>query len=174
MRLQPMKYGDYVWPHNPETLTVLHRRSVRELTTAFSGSVIQDSGVQKRVVEGEGEFYGMDCIAQFQRLCTQLEQTEHAVLALPNVPPFLARFVSLEMIGNPEPDLMRYRFVFWEDGTAESAVNSAPGQIHECSEGEDLWRIAARYSVTVEQLRQKNPMIRWPNYLQEGERVVLP
>lgn len=174
MKLQPMKYGDYVWAHNPETLTVSHRRSVRELATAFSGSVMQDSGMQKRVVEGEGEFYGADCIAQFRRLCAQLEQTERAVLALPNVPPFLARFVSLEMIGKPEPDLMRYRFVFWEDGAAQGAADSVPGQVYECAEGEDLWRIAARYSVTVAQLQEKNPMLRWPNYLRAGEQVVLP
>lgn len=174
MKLQPMKYGEYVWPHNPEHLTVSCRRAVRELQAPFAGSILQDYGVQKRVVEGEGEFYGADCIGQFQKLYGELEKTERAVLTLPNVPPFLARFVTLELIGNPEPDLVRYHFVFWEDGAAETAGNLLSGQVHECREGDDLWRIAAYYSVTVQQLLDKNPAIRWPNYLREGERVVIP
>ena len=96
------------------------------------------------------------------------------MLTLPNVPPFFVRFVTLELIGNPEPDLVRYHFVFWEDGAAETAGNLLSGQVHECREGDDLWRIAAYYSVTVQQLLDKNPAIRWPNYLREGERVVIP
>ena len=59
MKLQPMKYGEYVWPHNPEHLTVSCRRAVRELQAPFAGSILQDYGVQKRVVEGEGEFYAV-------------------------------------------------------------------------------------------------------------------
>lgn len=174
MKLQPMKYGEYVWPHNPEKLTVTCRREVKELHAPFSGSILQDYGVQKRVVEGEGEFYGGNCITQFHKLYAVLEKTERDVLTLPNVPPFYARFLSLEMIGNPEPDLVRYRFVFWEDGTAEAVQNSLSGQFYECAEGDDLWKIATSYSVTVDQLLEKNPHIRWPNYLQKGERLVIP
>lgn len=173
MKLLPMKYGEYTWPHNPEKLTISLKRNIRELSMPFSGSVLQDYGVQKRVVEGEGEFYGLDCIQQFQHLSSHLEKTSCAVLSLPNVLPFFARFVSLQMMGNPEPDLVRYHFVFWEDGKTDITSQSVSGQIYECREGDNLWQIASAYSTTVEALLKQNPMIRWPNYLTEGQKVVI-
>lgn len=175
MKLQPMKYGDYVWPHNPETLRVACKRNVQELKSPFSGSVMQDYGVQKRVIEGEGTFYGEDCIQQFQQLSVVLGQQKSAVLALPNLPPFLARFVLLEMIGAPEPDLVRYRFEFWEKSAdTASLVGGKAGEVYRCKQGDDVWRIAATFSTTPEKILEKNPFLKWPNYLKEGEQVILP
>lgn len=174
MKLQPIKYGDYTWPHNPETLRIYCKRNVRELKSPFSGSVVQDYGVQKRVVEGEGELYGADCIQQFQELSTVLAKRETAVLALPNIPPFSARFLLLEMVGTPEPDLVRYRFEFWEDGAEYSVAAPEQGRTYRCKQGDDIWRIAAAFSTTAKEIRKQNPFLRWPNYLAEGDEVMLP
>ncbi len=162
MKLQPMKFRDFVWPHNPETLNISRRRSLKEWRLPFSGSVVQDCGAEKRVVEGEGRFYGPGCIRQFQKLSELLEDGKNGVLTLPEIPPFSARFVSLGMIGTAEPDSIGYRFVFWEDGKAAG------------TEGASLWRVAHRFSSSVDELVALNPQIRWPNLLEEGERVILP
>lgn len=174
MKLQPMKYGDYVWPHNPETLRVTCKRSVQELKSPFWGSVMQDYGLQKRVIEGEGAFYGEDCIQQFQELSGVLGQQTSAVLTLPNIPPFTARFLLLELIGASEPDLVRYRFEFWEESAAVPTAAAREGEVYYCKEGDDVWRIAAAFSSTPEKILAKNPFLRWPNYLKEGEQVILP
>ena len=174
MKLQPMKFRDFVWPHNPETLNISRRRSLKEWRLPFSGSVLQDCGAEKRVVEGEGRFYGPGCIRRFQKLSELLEDGKNGVLTLPEIPPFSARFVSLGMIGTAEPDSIGYRFVFWEDGKAAGTKEAAQGQVYRAAAGESLWRVAHRFSSSVDELVALNPQIRWPNLLEEGERVILP
>ena len=44
LRLQPMRYKDYTWPHNPETYTVEYRRQVVAHKVPMGGWVLQDLG----------------------------------------------------------------------------------------------------------------------------------
>ena len=42
MRLAPMRYKDYVWPHNPETYSIAFRRSIGAAKVPFGRCVMQD------------------------------------------------------------------------------------------------------------------------------------
>ena len=97
------------------------------------------------------------------------------MLALPNFTPFPARFVSLKLTGLAEPNLLHYRFEFREDnGAAEQEESGFSGEEYTASAGENLWEIAERFGTTVEILLERNPAVRWPNWLEEGEKVALP
>ena len=58
MRLSSMRYKNYTWPHNPETFVVEYRRQMAAHKVPFGGCVLQDLGVNCRILRGEGEFGG--------------------------------------------------------------------------------------------------------------------
>lgn len=175
MSLQPMKFRTYQWPHNPETIVVERQREWKELKTPFAANTAQDFGCGGRVVTGEGEFFGSDCAKDFQDLERLLEEGKTGLLALPNFTPFPARFVSLKLTRLAEPNLLHYRFEFREDnGAAEQEESGFSGEEYTASAGENLWEIAERFGTTAEILLERNPAVRWPNWLEEGEKVALP
>ena len=54
MRLSSMRYKNYTWPHNPETFVVEYRRQMAAHKVPFGGCVLQDLGVNCRILRGEG------------------------------------------------------------------------------------------------------------------------
>ena len=58
MRLSSMRYKNYTWPHNPETFVVEYRRQMAAYKVPLGGCVLQDLGVNCRILRGEGEFAG--------------------------------------------------------------------------------------------------------------------
>ena len=69
LRLTPMRFKDYTWPHNPEIYSVEYRRRMAVHAVPFGRCVLQDLGGAYRVLEGEGAFAGADAYAEFLRLC---------------------------------------------------------------------------------------------------------
>ena len=103
-----------------------------------------------------------------------------------------AYFVTLELMEEPLPDYVRYRFSFWEDSTAsgglvEVSVEGEPeggtdpeipaggwGAVHTVRKGETLWGIAWRYGVALTALIAANPQIKNPNLIYPGDQVRIP
>ena len=44
MELAPMRYKDFVWPHNPRTYTIEYRRAMGEHKVPFGRYHLQDLG----------------------------------------------------------------------------------------------------------------------------------
>lgn len=171
MKLNPMQYKDFVWPHNPRTVKMAQQRNIKELCVPFGGSVLQDYGGGKRIVTGEGEFFGEDCMENFLRLSALLKEGGAGYLSLPGMTPFLAVFHSLELLEEPQEDMLRYTFTFWEEQSG--AVMKAEATFHIVCAGETLWSIAADYNTTVDALLQANSGIKRPEKLYAGQKVVL-
>ena len=172
-----MKFKDFVWTKNPEKLSVSITREVKELQIPFYGAVMQDYGAKKRVISGEGEFVGEQCLQTYQALAALFDKGDSGVLKLPDLPELVAKPVSLSYIATTRPNVLRYQFLFWEDLSQPlptPAVN--PFRFHYTvkEEEENLWLLANREHTTVEKLLQLNPQITWPSYLSVGEQVVLP
>lgn len=72
MRLEPMRYKEYTWPHNPETYTVEYRRCLAAHKVPFGGYCLQDLGNTYRVLRGEGVFAGEGAYEEFEKLETVL------------------------------------------------------------------------------------------------------
>ena len=113
----------------------------------------------------------------YQKLAALFESGESGVLLLPNFPALIAKPVSLSYVAVTRPDILRYRFVFWEDSRNSVAVpETSQFRMHVTvkEDGENLWTIAQKEYTTVEELLQLNPHIVWPSYLTEGLQVTLP
>ena len=195
MRLTPMRYKDYTWPHNPEVYVVEHQRRLAVHPVPFGQCVIQDLGSSYRVLRGEGVFAGENAYEQFQQLVNVFRESGPGLLVHPVWQTERAWFASLTVTEEPLPDYVRYQFEFWEDwngyaegltqvdvgdtsdGDVEAAVRTDSGvetAVYLVKKGDTLWGIAKRFGVSLTALIAANPQIKTPNLIYPGDRVNIP
>ena len=191
MRLTPMRFKEFTWPHNPEVYTMEYRRRIAVHQVPFGSCVMQELGSACRVLKGEGVFAGENAYAQFRRLAEVFREEGPGLLVHPVWRTERAYFAFLEAAEEPRPDFVRYRFEFWEDGggydggleelAAESGPpaagkDSAPEsrRVHTVRKGDTLWGIAKQYGVGLAELLRANPGIKNPNLIYPGEAVRIP
>ena len=173
--MNPMRFRDYRWPQNPETVTVARKKALGSYRIPGAGDVVQDLGCAGRAVSGSGRFTGPDCLAEYGRLAAVFSEEGPGLLCLPGLRPFPAVFSSLSMKGEGGPDCLRYEFAFSEDSSGkaeESEVTILRTVV--CSGGETLWELAAATGSNVDSLLAANPGIEWPNALSAGTEVAIP
>ena len=74
-----MRFQDYTWKHNPgRPYRWLAAGRSKEWKLPGQGNLLQDLGPGKRIVTGEGELFGEDCLLQFRMLAALCEQGEPA------------------------------------------------------------------------------------------------
>lgn len=175
MDLDKMEYNGYKWKFNPKKIEVIQEKNIKEQVIPFWGNVFQDYGRKKRIVKGYGEFFGDDASAQYQELYNVFSLGGISYLKLPKLSPFLAAFVSLDLVGEAGPGFLKYEFEFWEY-IKEQSVSGAlkVNNYHIVKQGETLWSIAHMYSDSVDELIKLNPQIKRPEELKVGQKVILP
>lgn len=191
-----MKYKDFTWPHNPRTYTIEYRRVMGNHKVPFGRYHLQDMGLTRRVMKGEGEFVGEGAYDQFKALATTFYSEGPGPLIHPVWQAANAYFVELSLSQEPRQDYVRYTFTFWESydgyegktglnqgkeetGTAAQAGKggqvkavSGSGEIwHRVRKGESLWKIARNYGVELQRLLELNPRIKNPNLILAGQEV---
>lgn len=195
MRLTPMRFKEFTWPHNPEVYTVEYRRRIAVHQVPFGPCVMQELGGSYRVLKGEGVFAGEGAYGRFKELAAVFQEEGPGLLVHPVWPAEQAYFAALEAVEEPRPDFVRYRFEFWEDrggydgglkavesGSDEgspsgvSPAGSAAGThtIHTVRKGDTLWAVAKHYGVELTALIRANPQIKNPNLIYPGEAVRVP
>lgn len=115
MRLTPMRYKNYTWPHNPRVYSIDYERKMAVHKVPFGLYHLQDLGRTRRVMEGEGEFVGADAYSQFGQLANVFYDSGPGLLVHPLWQAASAYFVALRLEQEPRPDYVRYSFTFWED-----------------------------------------------------------
>ena len=186
MRLTPMRYKDYIWPHNPATYSITYERQVAVHKVPFGRYYMQDLGLGRRVMRGRGEFAGRDAYEEFKRLATVFYGTGPGLLIHPQWQIANAYFTALKLEQEPLPDYVRYSFEFQErfdgytsqltalEGGKEEKQEALAERTCTVAGGDTLWGIAQRYGVGLEELLQVNPSIKNPNLVRVGEQVMLP
>lgn len=184
MNLSPMRYKDYVWPHNPRVYTIDYEREMVQSKVPYGLYHLQDLGRSCRVMRGEGEFAGPDAYAQFGALANVFYSPGAGPLVHPLWQAANAYFVELSLKQEPRPDYVSYSFVFWEDleyysDTVEKQSNTeresqsggSDKLVYTVVKGDTLWAIAKKYGITVDRILQMNPQIKNPNLIRVGQEV---
>lgn len=185
MELYPMRYKDYVWPHNPKIYSISYERKIAVHKIPFGRYSMQDMGMTYRVLSGEGEFIGNGAYDEFKKLATVFYDGAPGILVHPVWQSASAYFVSLSLKQQPLSDYVSYTFEFWERminaepaltkmkstvqaGTA-SVVNST--NTYTAEPGDSLWAIANRFGITLQKIIELNPQIKNPNLIYAGQLI---
>ncbi len=192
MALPPMRYKNFIWPHNPRVYSIDFTRHVAAKKVPFGDYILQDLGLGHRVLRGEGEFVGSGAYDTFKSLATVFYEGTPGLLVHPLWQESSAYFVELRLEQEPTEDYVKYAFAFWEDFSGyskgakllaeESAigvtVGNGGGQAPEGGEvwytvqaGDCLWFIARDNGTTVEAIVARNPQLRNPNVIYPGDRI---
>lgn len=190
MLLTPMRYKEYIWPHNPATYSITYERQVAVHKVPFGRYYMQDLGLGCRVMRGQGEFSGKDAYAEFKKLASTFYSSGPGLLIHPLWQISNAYFTSLKLEQEPRPDYVRYSFEFRErydgyneelsvrdssdEGSGTAAALSDQKNACIVVSGDTLWGIARRWNVSLESLLQANPGIKNPNLIRPGDKVVIP
>ena len=192
-RLQPMRYKDYVWPHNPERYRITYRRRVAVQEVPYGYYTMQNLGQSCRVMTGSGAFVGEGAYEEFKRLATVYYTGGEGILVHPCWQSAHVYFVGLSLEQEPRPDYVAYTFEFWEcydgydtaletvsaaagstgtDGTAGDGSGKIDGAVyHTVRQGETLWGIARSRNMTLEKLLELNSTLKNPNLIVVGQKV---
>lgn len=187
MILSPMRFKDYVWPHNPRVYEITYKRDIVSHRVPFGLYSLQNMGRQHRILKGEGEFVGEGAYAEFKKLATVFYGTEPGTLVHPLWDTTTAYFTQLGLKQEPTKDYVSYYFEFWEcyDGyekdlkeenkgtvlPAESAPEGGTGRTYTVVSGDTLWAIAARFGMSVSTLVDMNRQIKNPNLIRVGDKI---
>ena len=187
MKLTPMRYKEYTWPHNPETCRVELERKIAVQKIPFGGWVMQDLGQTHRVIRGEGVFAGEGAYEEFRVLEKVFRQGGAGMLVHPVWQAMRVHFSALEVREEPRPDYVRYAFEFLEDGDTAGLTLLAPVPeeqgsaagggaesgiaYHTVRRGDTLWAISKHYGVSLADLIALNPGIKNPNLIYPGNEV---
>ena len=188
MNLSPMRYKDYIWPHNPTTYSIAYERQVAVHKVPFGRYCTQDLGLTCRVMRGEGVFAGEGAYEEFKALATVFYGGGPGLLIHPVWQVSSAYFTALRWEQGPPPDAVRYGFGCGGDrddysqprgalaggGRAAGPDRAGSPAVHTVTEGENLWAIAQNGGVTLEALLAANPAIKNPNLIHPGDQVVIP
>lgn len=186
-RLAPMRYKNFVWPHNPRTYAIEYGRRMARHDVPRQKRRLEALGMAHRVMRGEGEFFGPEAYDQFKALASVFYEDSPGLLVHPVWQAVNAYFVELALEQEPRRDYVRYSFVFWECGEEERAFGlkeitavSLPEdkketeptvKFHTVVKGDTLWAIAGRYGLGLTQLISLNPEIKNPNLILPGQKV---
>lgn len=183
MNLSPMRFKQFVWPHNPRIYSTTFEREMAVNKIPMGRHYLQSLGRTCRIFRGEGEFTGQGAYDTFKQLEAVFQEESAGTLVHPVWMAVTAWFVSLKLEQEPRSDYVRYSFEFREVAhgvrselrAAQEMHTAAAGSVskvfHTAVEGETLWIIARRYDLTEEQILALNPGLRNPNLISAGQKV---
>ncbi len=172
MKNVPMRFSGYTFHHNPAELKIEQTEHIIEQSSPCCEPINERIGSHLRLISGEGELYGADCIARFREMQGLLGKSAPGLLLLPHMPAMYAYLKELRMLAEPKENVLGYRFVFIE--AQPPARDETIDEYYETAVlGESLWDISYRFCVPIGELVRLNPQISYIDSLKKGERVRL-
>jgi len=188
MVLSPMRFGDFVWPHNPRIYEIEYNRRIVCHKVPFGLYALTDMGRDARILRGEGEFVGEDAYEQFKKLATVFFSDKPGLLVHPIWQSAPAWLVSLKLRQEPRKDYVSYEFEFWEsfegyELSAKAVLTAAEDTsgdqtvkerlTYTIKSGDTLWGLSRANGLSLSELLALNPQIRNPNIYYVGDLIYL-
>lgn len=110
-----LSYKTFVWPQNPHT----YREEISRAPWYFTEDGITyfgGMGGTRRIITGEGTFYGEAAFESFKLLMKVAEETEAGDLRHPVWGLRHCYLTKLELIQEPRENVVSYRFEFTQAG----------------------------------------------------------
>ena len=112
--MEKLKFKDFVFPQNPETLTIQFVRPVLFERKADGTVDFYGLGPGCRTLTGTGPFAGPQAYTKFAALSNLLYDSEPGTLELPILQDWSAYLTQLEATQTPSENYVTYRFTFRE------------------------------------------------------------
>ena len=185
MILSPMRFKNFVWPHNPRVYSITYERKIAVHKIPFGRHYLQSLGQTRRQLRGDGQFVDSRTYHTFKERANMFNEEKSGVQDHPVWNTTTAWFAGLELRQEPRRDYVAYSFEFWEvmsnGNTTElttAAVSggtqtggNAQGEWHTVVWGDTLWGLSRRYGEPLNSIIALNPQIRNPNLIYPGQRV---
>ena len=172
MKNVPMRFAGYTFRHNPSKLTIEDAANMMQLISPLTAPDSRYLGKELRIIRGEGELYGADCLLQYRALAALYERGEKGLLSLPGLAPMPAYFRELKLLAENREDVISFRFTFIE-AQGELCPLTSENVYTVTQDGESLWEIAYRHDADIDTLVRLNPQIGFIAHLTAGEKVRL-
>lgn len=151
-------YKGFVWPNNPERMVYTTEEETDTALLPGNGSRVERIAAQPRQVSGEGFFYGPLAQARMNELEQVFFDKSPGTLFLPGRRPMQAYFTRLTVQEQVKKDTVGYQFVFLEDSKSALQAKSTPAATTVVRQGENLYHIAHRTGIAVEELADRNTL----------------
>ncbi len=187
MNLAPMRYKNFIWPHNPESFHISFARRMAVHPVPFGYEHLQGLSMAHRVMSGQGAFFGRDAYDKFKELATVFYDNTPGRLIHPVWMTTSAWFTALSLTQEPQAAYVSYSFTFREDnGLYKAAAPAAPKATPATAgakaaataavycvvrQGDTLWGLARAHHVSLASVIALNPQIKNPNLIHAGDRV---
>lgn len=169
MNLMQMRFRDFVFPMNPETLNVELLGLLRESVSPFGETAVERVGAYKKRVTGKGYFTGERAMEQY--LALEALFGVPGTLFLPGRKPFEAVLNALSLIGVQDKNVVAYSFTFVETAGREAGLS---GRTYIAKGGESLWDYAYFAGVPIDAMVAANRHVGCVAALEAGEEVHIP
>ena len=105
-----LKYGEFVWPNDPEKLCIRHTRKVDVSPAEDGGWSVKNIAFLGRSFEGEGVFYGDTAYEALKQLAQSLNSGRAQLLKHPKWEEAQCILTELETVEERQANFLRYRF----------------------------------------------------------------
>lgn len=112
-----MQFRDYIFPHNPQSITVTRAAETAVHFCPGKGEVAQRLGASVRAVRCNGSFFGdsfEQAAAQLREFRSKAEREEPGTLFLPGSEPFAAHLRELTYEATGDGRIIPYSMLFVE------------------------------------------------------------
>ena len=109
-----LQLGSFVWPNDPEKLTVSYRRELKIDMGSNGTWTVANKGRYGRTFDGEGIFYGENAHENFRQLAAMLYSHGEHLLIHPKWNSANVVFSELEVTEERSGNFLRYRFTLVE------------------------------------------------------------
>ena len=166
-----MSYKNFIFPVNPYVIHISHAKKSVEHKIPLARNIVCDLGENARIITGEGEFFGTNCMNDFDRLESIFHSKGGGMLYIPSQKPVYAVFDKLELIAQDTENVVKYTFRFIEsfDRNKNNVSETCISDGIKC-----LWDHSYEHGIDIETLVKANPDILRPDIpIPHGKAVKL-